>query len=54
MANVDSVPAGKYGKSALQRLGAWDAVKDKLAQAENVRAALQLVARGEAPLASSI
>jgi molybdate transport system substrate-binding protein len=50
VANVDSVPAGKYGKSALQRLGAWDAVKDKLAQAENVRAALQLVARGEAPL----
>jgi molybdate transport system substrate-binding protein len=50
MANVDSVPAGKYAKAALQRLGAWDAVKDKLAQAENVRAALQLVARGEAPL----
>src|SRR5262245_31861577 len=50
MANVDSVPAGKYGKAALQRLGAWDGVKDKLAQAENVRAALQLVARGEAPL----
>ena len=50
MANVDSVPAGKYGKAALQSLGAWDGVKDKLAQAENVRAALQLVARGEAPL----
>jgi molybdate transport system substrate-binding protein len=50
MANVDSVPAGKYGKAALQKLGAWDGVKDKLAQAENVRAALQLVARGEAPL----
>jgi molybdate transport system substrate-binding protein len=50
VANVDSVPAGKYGKAALQKLGAWDGVKDKLAQAENVRAALQFVARGEAPL----
>jgi molybdate transport system substrate-binding protein len=50
IANVDSVPAGKYGKAALQRLGAWDAVRDKLAQAENVRAALLLVERGEAPL----
>jgi molybdate transport system substrate-binding protein len=50
MANVDSVPAGKYGKVALQKLGAWDAVKIKLAQAENVRAALLLVERGEAPL----
>ncbi|MEZ5829226.1 MAG: molybdate ABC transporter substrate-binding protein [Hyphomicrobiales bacterium] len=50
IANVDAVPAGKYGKTALQSLGLWDAVKDKLAQAENVRAALRLVARGEAPL----
>jgi molybdate transport system substrate-binding protein len=50
IANVDSVPAGKYGKAALQKLGAWDAVKTKLAQAENVRAALLLVERGEAPL----
>src|SRR5262245_32661357 len=50
MANVDAVPAGKYGKAALEKLGAWDAVKDKIAQAENVRAALLLVARGEAPL----
>ena len=50
MANVDSVPAGKYGKSALEKLGAWNAVKDSIAQAENVRAALLLVARGEAPL----
>src|SRR6478672_1562128 len=49
MANVDSVPAGKYGKAALQKLGAWDGVKDKIAQADNVRAALLLVARGEAP-----
>src|SRR5262249_56904674 len=50
MANVDAVPAGKYGKAALEKLGAWDGVKDKIAQADNVRAALALVARGEAPL----
>ncbi len=50
MANVDSVPAGKYGKAALKKLGAWDKVKDKVAQADNVRAALLLVSRGEAPL----
>jgi len=50
MANTDAVPAGKYGKAALQALGAWDGVKDRIAQAENVRAALLLVARGEAPL----
>ena len=50
MANTDSVPAGKYGKAALTKLGVWDSVKDKMAQAENVRAALTLVSRGEAPL----
>ena len=50
MASVDAVPAGKYGKAALEKLGAWDGVKDKIAQAENVRAALLFVARGEAPL----
>jgi molybdate transport system substrate-binding protein len=50
MANVEAVPAGKYGKAALEKLGAWDGVKDKIAQAENVRAALLFVARGEAPL----
>lgn len=50
MANVDSVPAGKYGKASLEALGMWDGVKDKLAQAENVRAALALVSTGEAPL----
>jgi len=50
MANVDSVPVGKYGKAALEKLGAWNDVKDHLAQAENVRAALLLVGRGEAPL----
>lgn len=50
MANVDAVPAGTYGKAALESLGVWDGVKDKVAQAENVRAALLLVSRGEAPL----
>ena len=50
MANVDAVPAGTYGKAALTNLGVWESVKDKVAQAENVRAALLLVSRGEAPL----
>jgi molybdate transport system substrate-binding protein len=50
MANTDSVPAGKYGKAALQKLGVWDSVSGKIAQAEDVRAALALVSRGEAPL----
>ncbi len=48
--NVDSVPAGKYGKAALEKLGLWDSVSNKLAQAESVRAALLLVSRGESPL----
>ncbi len=50
MANVDAVPAGKYGKAALEKLGVWASVSSKTAQAENVRAALLLVSRGEAPL----
>jgi molybdate transport system substrate-binding protein len=50
MAMVDAVPAGQYGAEALRSLGLWDQVKDHLAQSENVRAALQLVALGEAPL----
>jgi molybdate transport system substrate-binding protein len=49
MASVDSVPAGKYGKAALTFLGVWDAAP-RVAQAENVRAALALVATGETPL----
>ncbi len=49
MAMVDSVPAGHYGKASLTSLGIWDSVAGKVAQAENVRAALALVARGEAP-----
>ncbi len=50
MGQVEAVPAGKYGKAALEKLGAWDGVKDKIAQADNVRTALLLVSRGEAPL----
>ena len=48
MADTTGVPAGKYGKAALTRLGLWDMVQGRVAQAENVRAALALVARGEA------
>jgi molybdate transport system substrate-binding protein len=50
MGHVEAVPAGKYGKAALEHLGAWEGVKDRIAQADNVRAALLLVSRGEAPL----
>jgi molybdate transport system substrate-binding protein len=50
MADVNSVPAGKYGKAALEKLGVWSSVQNRVAPAENVRAALLLVARGEAPL----
>lgn len=50
MGMVDSVPAGQYGKAALESLGLWDAVEADVAQSENVRAALALVATGEAPL----
>jgi molybdate transport system substrate-binding protein len=44
------VPAGKYGKASLEALGVWRAVQSKVASTENVRAALVLVSRGEAPL----
>jgi molybdate transport system substrate-binding protein len=50
MANPDAVPAGKYGKASLEALGVWKDVQSKVAAAENVRAALLLVSRGEAPL----
>ncbi|WP_439815518.1 molybdate ABC transporter substrate-binding protein [Zavarzinia sp. CC-PAN008] len=49
MGDVAAVPAGKYGKAALESLGEWAAVEPKVAMAENVRAALALVARGEVP-----
>ncbi|KTE78831.1 molybdenum ABC transporter substrate-binding protein [Sphingopyxis sp. A083] len=50
VADPNAVPAGKYAKAALTALGVWGDVADKLAPAENVRAALALVERGAAPL----
>lgn len=50
MALTASVPAGIYGKASLESLGVWESVAPKVAEAENVRAALALVSRGEAPL----
>jgi len=49
MADPGAVPAGKYGKASLEALGVWKDVQSKVASAENVRAALVLVSRGEAP-----
>jgi molybdate transport system substrate-binding protein len=48
--DVKAVPAGMYAKAALEKLGAWTAAETKIAGAENVRVALTLVARGEAPV----
>jgi len=50
MADPSVVPAGKYGKAALEKLGVWDSVSGKVAPAEDVRSALLLVSRGETPL----
>lgn len=50
LADPASVPAGKYARAALTNLGVWDSVAGKIAAAENVRAALLLVSRGEARL----
>ncbi len=50
MALVDAVPAGMYGKAALKALGLWQSVYVRVAQTDNVRSALALVARREAPL----
>lgn len=50
MALVDAVPSGQYGKAALESLGLWEAVAPSVVQSENVRAALHLVALGEAAL----
>jgi molybdate transport system substrate-binding protein len=49
LADPASVPAGKYGKAALTALGVWDSVAARVAPAENVRVALEYVARGETP-----
>ncbi len=50
VADVRAVPAGIYAKAALEKLGAWTKAEPKLAQAENVRATLAFVARGETPI----
>jgi molybdate transport system substrate-binding protein len=50
LADPAAVPAGKYAREALTKLGVWDSVSRKIAAAENVRAALLLVSRGESPL----
>lgn len=50
MGDPDHVPAGKYGKAALEKLGIWASVQASVARAENVRSALAFVSRGEAPL----
>jgi len=47
---VNAVPIGKYAKAAFEKLGFWSGLQPRLAQADNVRAALLLVSRGEAPL----
>jgi molybdate transport system substrate-binding protein len=48
--DVQAVPVGKYAKAALEKLGSWDKAAPKFAMTESVRAALSLVARGEATL----
>ncbi len=50
VADPDSVPAGKYARTALTQLGVWNSVVNHLVNAENVRVALAYVSRGEAPL----
>jgi len=50
LADPEAVPAGKYAKASLTALGVWDAVKGRVAAGENVRAALAMVERGQAPL----
>jgi molybdate transport system substrate-binding protein len=50
LANVDSVPAGKYAKAALEKLNVWSSVADKVAQSADVRAALLRVSRGQTPV----
>jgi molybdate transport system substrate-binding protein len=46
----DTVPAGRYARSALVSLGIWDEIQDRLVRADNVRSAMMFVARGETPL----
>ena len=46
----DTVPVGRYARSALTSLGMWNEIADRLVRADNVRSALAFVARGEVPL----
>lgn len=48
LAEPNSVPAGKYAKAALIKLGAWNSIRDRIVAGDNVRAALNFVSRGEA------
>jgi len=48
--SIETVPAGRYAKAALEKLGLWSSLQNRIAPAENVRAALAYVARGETPL----
>jgi molybdate transport system substrate-binding protein len=50
LADPDAVPAGKYAKAAFTKLGVWGGLEGRVAAADNVRAAMALVARAEAPL----
>jgi molybdate transport system substrate-binding protein len=50
VANPDHVPAGKYARAALESLGVWSSLQDRLVRTDNVRVALSLVSRGEAPI----
>ncbi|MGE5096329.1 MAG: molybdate ABC transporter substrate-binding protein [Betaproteobacteria bacterium] len=50
LADPRAVPAGRYARASLESLGVWSAVDKRIAPAESVRAALTMVARGEAPL----
>jgi len=49
-ADPDTVPVGRYARSALVTLGVWDEVQDRLVRADNVRSAMMFVSRGEVPL----
>jgi molybdate transport system substrate-binding protein len=50
MGQRDAVPAGSYARAWLRKAGLWDALQSQVAETDNVRAALALVARGETPL----
>jgi molybdate transport system substrate-binding protein len=50
VARVDSVPAGRYARASLESLGLWDPLQGRLMQADDVRAAMEMVAQGKAPL----